>query len=245
MEINPIFNGQRNTWKRKKVLREIYLEWFKKILEYCASGEVSLELGGGPGFLKERFRGIICSDIIPSPWLDLVCDAHHLPFSNNSIDNVILLDVFHHLQKPDLFMGKVSQAIRPGGRIIMLEPWISPFSFLVYKFFHQEQCNFMANRKKPLQSNKTNKNTYFQGDSAVPFLYFNKRNKEVEKGLRIILIERKICLAYLLTFGFKRINVLPVRLKKNVDFIERMLEPLVSILAIRALIVLEKSSYEK
>jgi ubiquinone/menaquinone biosynthesis C-methylase UbiE len=48
-----------------------------------------------------------------------------------------MTDVFHHIPKPEAFLKEASRCLRPGGRIVMIEPWICGWSKLVYGYLHQ------------------------------------------------------------------------------------------------------------
>jgi len=104
-----------------------------------------LELGGGSGNFKEYFHShhagqgtLIASDVVATPHCDLVVDAMTLPFADNSLDNIVMMDVLHHIPFPLKFFAEAQRALRPGGRIIMTEPYISPASRLVFKLAHPE-----------------------------------------------------------------------------------------------------------
>jgi hypothetical protein len=71
----------RCVWQRKPVVRRIYREeFFARLLSFRRQGGVSVEVGAGPGFLKETAPEVISTDLIGSPWFDAVTDAHNLPF---------------------------------------------------------------------------------------------------------------------------------------------------------------------
>jgi len=49
-------------------------------------------------------------------------DVFHLPFQNNSIDCVLLLEVIEHLLTPERAIGEIHRVIRPDGKLIVLFP---------------------------------------------------------------------------------------------------------------------------
>ena len=117
-------NSYRDVWNTKPVLRAIYGDLFDRIVSRCTSGP-TLEIGGGIGNLKDRLEDVWSSDIQYGPWLDLVADAQRLPFPNESLGNVVMLDVLHHVEWPLLFLRETARVLRPGGRIVMIEPAIT------------------------------------------------------------------------------------------------------------------------
>ncbi len=133
--------ADRIAWETKPALREVYRDCYRRIVAACRPGR-TLEVGGGIGNLKEFAEtsglDIISSDIQFAPWLDLVCDAHALPFAQGSLDNIVMFDVLHHLHRPRRFFAEAERALTIGGRIVLVEPAITPLSWPFYKFFHPE-----------------------------------------------------------------------------------------------------------
>ena len=138
-----ILKERRNTWKTKSVLRDLYRKWYGSIAKALKPG-ITLELGGGSGNLKDFFPDTISTDVLFAPWLDAVLDAHALPFQNESLDGIVLFDVLHHLSRPMHFFSEARRVLKPGGRIVMMEPYVSWFSYPVYRFFHQEGLQWKA-----------------------------------------------------------------------------------------------------
>ncbi len=226
-------------WKRKKMLRLIYREWYEKINQDLQSGK-TLELGSGTGNFKQFNPKIISSDIVACEWLDLRIDAHKIPFPANSLANIVMIDVFHHLGKPGRFFQEAYRVLKPGGRIILLEPFPSPVSLLVYRLFHPEPFIFnidaFTDRKKrqPWDSNQ-----------ALAYLLFFKQLKKIQRlfagRFRLISREKFSFLLYPLSGGFEHRQLIPERLIPLTKIFERLLSPFRDILAFRCYIVLEKN----
>ncbi len=121
----------------KKIIKKLYRKWYEVIADGLSPGG-TLELGGGSGNLKEFFPDTISSDILFASWLDAVLDAHNLPFKDESLDNIVLFDVLHHLVEPAYFFSEAERVLRPKGKIILMEPYISWASFFIYQFLHSE-----------------------------------------------------------------------------------------------------------
>ena len=121
------------SWRSKPLLRLIYADFFARIIHLIdpqTPGHI-VEIGSGIGNLKSQLPQAICTDLFPNPWIDVVCDAYELPFSDGSVSHLILLDVFHHLRAPGLFFKEARRVLAPGGRVILLEPYMSWLSFPV------------------------------------------------------------------------------------------------------------------
>ena len=80
-----------------------------------------IEIGGGSGNFGEFYPPAICTDLLPTRHVQLALDAQRLPFANDSIDNLIMQDVLHHLPYPLRFLAEAQRVLRPGGRLVMTE----------------------------------------------------------------------------------------------------------------------------
>jgi len=235
-----IISDRRDIWKSKKILRDLYHRWYRLIGEALKPGVV-LELGGGSGNLKEFFPGAVSTDIVFAPWLDAVLDAHRLPLGGESVDSIVLFDVLHHLGAPVLFFSEAERVLKRGGRIVMMEPYVSCLSFLIYKFLHQEGLKWNVNPLDPQGQDGTG--DPFQGNQAVPTLLFGRfRRRFLARypRLRVLREEMTDFLTYPLSGGFHHRSLCPGHLRGVLDRAERCLRPFGAYLAFRMFLVLEK-----
>jgi SAM-dependent methyltransferase len=125
--------------QEKSFLRQVYQEWYAAIVaDLPACDGPVLELGSGAGFLRDYIRGLITSEVFPLPGVSVVLDAHTLPFADASLRAIVMTNVLHHLARPRRFCAEAARCLKPGGRVIMIEPWVTRWSKLVYKSFHHE-----------------------------------------------------------------------------------------------------------
>ena len=134
--VDPLLE-YRHAWQRKPALRAIYADYYRRIAAWARAG-ATLELGGGSGNLKDHLVDIETTDIQHAPWLDAVADAQALPFRDEGFANVVMFDVLHHIERPRRFLAEVQRVLTPGGRLIVVEPDITPLSGLFYRLFHPE-----------------------------------------------------------------------------------------------------------
>ena len=247
-EAQAVLLRHRRVWDEKRVLRHIYnQEFFARLLAHKQPGGTSIEVGGGPGFFKQILRDVISTDIIWCPWLDAVADAQSLPFKTSSIRNIFGLDMLHHLAAPMDFLHEAERILSVGGRLILVEPWITPFSYFIYRHFHQEDCDLSATPFAPNGANKARQKKAFEGNQAVPYLLFGPDGRErtlaALPSLRAVVLEPFCVFAYLLSFGFKPMNLLPEAFYPAVSKFERVTLPLwKKAAALRVVLVLEKSA---
>lgn len=75
-----------------------------------------------------------------------VADCRALPFSDHSRDIAIIQGGLHHLEKipEDLYqtLDEIRRILRKNGLLILVEPWLTPFLFIVH-----EVCNFRLARR--------------------------------------------------------------------------------------------------
>jgi SAM-dependent methyltransferase len=123
----------------KAFLHAIYDEWYSLLAAALPSddGEV-LEVGSGAGFCSQFIPGLITSDIFFCPGVKMVVNATKLPFRKNSLRAIVMTNVLHHIPDVREFFGETSFCLRPGGKILMIEPWVSSWSRFVYTHLHHE-----------------------------------------------------------------------------------------------------------
>lgn len=239
-EASAIIEERRRKWKSKGILRRLYFKWYSLIAEWIRPGVV-LEIGGGSGNLKEHFPKTISSDIVFASWLDAVLDAQRLPLKRESLSTIVLFDVLHHLSAPALFLSEAERVLRSGGRIVMVEPYVSTFSYFIFRFLHQEGMRRDGN---PLRrSHAQDERNPFTGNQAVPSLIFEDYKEDFLKrypGLKVVKEKRMDFLTYPLSGGFHHPSLCPISLYGIFERIERLLLPLGSYLAFRIFLVLEK-----
>jgi SAM-dependent methyltransferase len=79
------------------------------------------------GSLSKKIKGVYNLDIAYYPNIDIVADAHHMPFKNGSLDGVIIKNVFEHLKDPGKVREELKRVVKPGGRIYAKVPFMQPF----------------------------------------------------------------------------------------------------------------------
>jgi len=246
-EALEFFSTHRRIWEQKPVLRRIYNEeFFARLLSFRRKDGISVEVGAGPGFLKQALPGVLSTDLVWCPWLEVVADAQSLPFADSSVANTFGIDILHHLAVPMAFLLEAQRVLVPGGRLILVEPWVTPFSYFIYRFFHQEECDLsvlpwelMTEAQPPVEKKA------FDGNQAIPYLLFGPRHRSqtlgLLPGLTPLAIEPFCLFAYLLSMGFKPRSFLPEFLYPAVSKIEKATSPLWRpVAALRVFLVLEK-----
>jgi SAM-dependent methyltransferase len=234
----------RKVWQQKPALQAIYTDFYRQIITSCRPGR-SLEIGGGSGILKKYLSKVISTDIIPLPWLDAASDAQALPFQKDSLSNIVGVDVLHHIERPQRFFIEAERVLKPGGRIVLLEPAITPLSYFFYILFHPEGVALQVDplAEGPLDS----KREPFDGNQAIPTLLFQRyrdRLQEAFPRLKLIQVDHLSLFAYPLSGGFRPWCLIPTARIKWLLRVEKKLMPLLGHLsAFRILCVIEKREH--
>jgi len=230
--------------QKKSFLRKIYIKWYTELaasIPMNINGSV-LELGSGAGFLKEFVPGLITSEILKIPGVDIIMDGHSLPFANSSLRAIVMVDVFHHLPCVESFLSEAGRCVKSGGVIAMVEPWCTTWSRFVYKYLHHEP--FLP---------ETNEWSFPAGgalssaNSALPWIVF-KRDRDVFMNTfrqwEIKGISLHTPFSYLISGGLSMRSFLPARFYGVCSNIEKSLKPWRNQLSMFATIILvRKGSY--
>jgi len=234
----------KKRWNEKPVLRAVYADLYKYVDDSLVDGN-TLEIGSGIGNFKIKSESLVKTDIQFSNDIDIVSDAQRLPFSNETFSNIILIDVIHHLECPLLFLDEAQRVLKPGGRVIMIDPGITPLSWFFYRFLHTEHVDM---KWSPMGECTTNpEKDPYHSNQAIPTLLFGKYLKFFkEKYTSLTLLEHKwmSIFVYQMSGGFKAWSLIPYRFVNNLLKIERRIQRvfpfLGSIVAFRLKVVLEK-----
>ncbi|MDQ8194318.1 hypothetical protein QEH59_07770 [Coraliomargarita sp. SDUM461004] len=233
-------------WHKKSGLRRIYQELYQQMLDACVDG-ASLELGSGIGVIKEFNDSVITSDLVKTPYVDRVASAYDIPlFQDQPWANIMALDVLHHLRSPLGLIESASQVLRPGGRLILMEPASTLFGRYFYRAFHVEPIapkGIIAPYEFPADDDDGN-----FANMAMALELFKEQastteSKFVELGMTIQNISYRDCLAYPLSGGYSGPQFLPGSILSSLMKIESWIPQfLLQYIGLRMLIVLEKNA---
>jgi SAM-dependent methyltransferase len=233
----------RAVWERKPVLRAIYHDFYDRIAAACAPG-ATIEIGGGIGNLKRRLGAVIATDIQFAPWLDAVADAQQLPFASSSADNIVMIDVLHHLEFPVVFFREAQRVLRPGGRVIMVEPAITWGSGLFYRLLHHEPVRMSADSLRDGRPDPGR--DPYDANQAIPTLLATRDRQRFHAmfpALRIVQAGWFSFTAYALSGGFKSWSLISENFARRLLRAERPIEPMLGRFgAFRMMLVIEKAA---
>lgn len=230
-------------WNRKPLLRTLYGDFYRLIARNLSNLFESkiVELGSGLGNIREVIPNCVRTDLFPNPWIDQVENAYQLSFPDESVSDLILTDVFHHLRYPGTALKEFSRVLRKGGRVIMLEPCISALGLLVYGVPHDEPIAVMdeINWNAPEEWSPEKIDYYAaQGNASRVFLGNRFRHKLL--NWQKIEAIRLSAIAYAASGGFSKPQLYPTAALPLIRKLENLLDLFPALFATRLLIILEK-----
>ena len=228
----------RKIWRRKKILRKIYFDKWDKMMAFAKKGKV-VEIGCGPGAFKEYYPQAILLDVVPNSWVDVIGDGRNLPFGNESVDTIIFVDVLHHMTNSLYILKEAQRVLKPGGRLIFEEPYVSKLSRLIFKI-HHESMNFNCDKNDyKLDVGKK----ALEADLAIPTIMFGRDYQRIKKKfprLKLIHLDKYDYFFHLLYGNFSYKQLIPSILYTSLKKLEEKLAFLKEFCSFKILVVLEK-----
>lgn len=215
----------REIIKNKKFLRKLYESWYQHFIDeltHLPKGKV-IELGSGGGFLKELIPHVICSDIIELPDNDMTFSALEMPFENNSVSAIFMIDTMHHIPDSKLFLEEAQRVLKKGGKIVMIEPANSIWGRFIYQNFHHEPFEPKGGWTIPSTGPLSGAN------GALPWIVFERDSTSFQKyfpQLKIETIKYINPLLYLVSGGVSFKQLLPNFLYPVVSLVDKILPKL-------------------
>lgn len=245
-EVSPVWgNGDEEqllaayerVWSRKTIVRQLYEAWYGKIATELQPGSI-IEVGAGTGnfkrWLKARGRACWTLDILPGKYVDMQADAVQMPLAAGSVDNIVMVDALHHFARPLAFLKQAAEVLRPRGRVLLIEPFVSVWGRFVYRYLHHERVDFDFEES-------TGSKEAWDGNAAIPRLTLARVEQEV-RNLRIRQISYCEFLAYPLSGGFSYRSLLPGPVLLALHRLEQARLFQNRTLSLRVIAVLEKAA---
>lgn len=233
---------RREIIQSKPFLRKIYEEWYRILASRFPSSDLKrvLEIGSGAGFLNQVAPDVISSDLLHLAGLRLVMDAQRIPAADRALHGLLMVNVLHHIPDIPMLFREASRSIKAGGVIVMIEPWITTWSRLVYTKLHHEPLDDQVAEWKiqgegPLSG----------ANSALPWIVFHRdlvRFRQDFPEWEVKEVRPFMPLLYLLSGGISLRNLMPDFSFGFWRLIESLLTPINPYIAMFAIITLQKKS---
>lgn len=221
----------RSILQKKSFLKALYIDFYRTFEAAVPDldRKFCVELGSGGGFIQELFPSIRTSDVLKLPGLDYCFSALEMPFEDRAVDAFFMVDVFHHLPEVRRFLSEADRCLKPGGKIVVIEPANTPGGRFIYQRFHHEpfdpNAGWELSSGGPLSS----------ANGALPWIVF-VRDLEVFKrdfpNFRLDRVVYHTPLRYLISGGFTLRQMLPgsaYGAVKGLEWLTAFLNPLVGL----------------
>ncbi len=150
-----------------------------------------------------------------------------------------MTDVLHHLPDVRRFFHCATECIHKNGMIIMIEPWVTPLSKIIYHFLLHEPFQPDIDRWEFSASGPlTGANT------ALPWMLFSRDRKKFEKEFfkwQIRKIKPIMPFLYIVSGGISMRSLMPAASFSFWRSFENMLSPWMKYIAMFAQITLKKT----
>jgi SAM-dependent methyltransferase len=232
----------RGVWARKPLLKAIYSHYYELIRQNVTPVPGTIvELGSGSGSIKELIPECITTDIFPNPWIDRRENAYALSFPDASVSNLILLDVFHHLQFPGTALSEFKRIMAPSGRVILLEPGLGLLGKFIYGLFHHEPLAL----REPITwfapaGFDPDGAAYHAAQGNAWRIFVRDEFREKLGHWKIHSVQQLPEMAYVASGGFTKPQLYPDRMLSLIRRIEIVAARWPAIFTTRILVVLEK-----
>ena len=117
-----------------------HMKFFTKKLSKIQNPKILIIGGGqnkyakGIGILSKHTENIINLEIVNGPIVDVIGDAHNLPFKNHSFDLVIIQAVLEHVKYPIKVVEEIYRVLKKSGIVYAGIPFIQGIHARPYDF---------------------------------------------------------------------------------------------------------------
>jgi SAM-dependent methyltransferase len=187
-------------------------------------------------------RLLITTDLFHNPWIDQVETAYALSFGSGELSNIILFDVFHHLEFPGTALDEFHRVLAHPGRVIIFDPAISLLGWLVYGACHAEPIGWRSSIRWTMPSNMDPRNAgcYAAQGNATRVFATNQFASRLSRW-RVVLVRRLAAVSYVASGGYSGPQLYPASWIPFLTVLDHLCDRLPRPFATRLLVVLEKN----
>jgi SAM-dependent methyltransferase len=230
-------------WQRKPLLQKLYADFYELIAKNLSKLPAAkiVELGSGLGNIRNVIPNCLRTDLFPNPWIDQLENAYKLSFADETISDLILTDVFHHLKYPGTALKEFERVLRKGGRVIMLEPCMSALGLLVYGIPHDEPIAITKKIEWFAPEGWLPENIdYYAAQGNATRIFLGDKFRSRLGGWQKIETIQLSAIAYVASGGFSKPQLYPTSMLPVIKKLEKLLGLFPTLFAARLLVILEK-----
>lgn len=169
---------QRVVWKKIGLL-----------LEKAGPGGLVLDIGPASG--RRLGANVANFDIDTYTNVDIVGDAHRMPFADGTINGVVIQAVLEHVENPSGILEEIHRVLRPGGFVYVEIPFLfkyhpSPVDYQRYTLSGLVRlCGRFRHEESGIAMGPSSMFSLMLNEYLSMLLSF--QNEYVQRGLRILL----------------------------------------------------------
>ncbi len=118
-------------WLTRKITRKHVDAFIKK----HATDKKTLDLGSSWSPYASYFPKRTSADIEAREGVDVVADAHALPFLDGEFENIVCSEVLEHLHTPEKAVSEMYRVLKPEGTLILTTRFMFPMHDVPHDYF--------------------------------------------------------------------------------------------------------------
>jgi SAM-dependent methyltransferase/uncharacterized protein YbaR (Trm112 family) len=95
-----------------------------RVMDRLPAEALCLSIGGGPSRCHPRLVNL---NVGPFPNVEVVADAHLLPYADNSVDAIYSEAVLEHLSDPAQAVREMYRVLKQGGEAVIITPFLQAY----------------------------------------------------------------------------------------------------------------------
>ncbi len=120
---------------RTKLFSKLTRERLRPFVEEHASDVRTLDIGCANAPYGNLFTDRVGFDFVNGPGVDVVGDAHELPFGDGEFKQILCTEVLEHLHTPQRALDEMCRVLEPGGVLILTTRFVFPLHDTPHDYF--------------------------------------------------------------------------------------------------------------
>lgn len=199
---SPIERSARERWgwlrwltKQDKRITVGNIQLFMRLLKEGSSEPRVLIVGGGSigkgveSLYEDSRVGLVGCDIYNSPHVDVIADAHRLPFADGVFDGVVIQAVLEHVAEPQVVVAEIARVLRSNGLAYAETPFMQPVHEGAYDFtrFTESGHRYLFRQFETIRSGTCSGVGAYLQWSVEYFVRSLLRNRRAGKVAKVLL----------------------------------------------------------
>src|ERR1035437_5744153 len=163
-----------------------------------------------------------------------------LDLDDQSVRVIYGINCFHHFPDPARFFAEVTRVVRPGGGVILIDPYFGPLSRLLYAhLFGEETFDRTGPGWRADEQHDTNRT-----NQALSYIvFFRDRARFVAENPQLQIVQSEVILnyvRYVLSGGLNFRQLMPTQTIGGLRVVERLLSPAAPVLGLHHLVAIRR-----